>query len=875
MNNKPRLVMSLFLTLAVLISPIYAAETQEQTDISAYTERIERLCGLGIANIDTESFEPDKTLTRAEFARMAGGFFDTESVIYGGTVFSDVSDDEKGILTLASLGIISGYGDGSFGSDDELSVENALKIAMSMLGYDEYVKVLGGGSTEYLFQAKRIGLTSGMGGLNIYSSMTWGDAVILLDNIIDTDVLEAKVFSSKLNYTAVKGETLLAIYRDIYSARGIMCANEFTSLNSENGTGEGWVKIGSSVYSTESSVDGFLGYELDAWYRETDGIKTLVFAQPTSRNKTLTVKAKDITDFSRGTLTYFDKEQRSEQRLSFEGNVIVNGVYQSSYADSDFRPEKGSVSFIDTNSDGEYETIIITRITTAVAGSIAAKDEIIYDKYSKAKVYESDDKDRRTVRDNYGTKKEFADIKEGDVLEFIISRKTDKRRVEITICTDIVTSAVTSLNKSGSDASAVLGTDEYALSEYMKNCIKNNYFAEPSPGDTYAFHFSSDGEIVYFAADKNTELRYAYIMEIGAEKDSFNQEPVILLLDQGGEQLTLSVADSFRLDSVSMKKQKAVLSDMRDAMLGEVVKYKMNIRGEITLIDTKNGDPAVEAADSIKRLNSVEGTFRKLKTGSTINGKLMIANNPIVFAIPSSRSRAYGIREYYRVVSISNAVSSHPYNVTGYNGTGSEMFADVILVKNDDQNIAAKDFDNHPMYVNAVSSTRDSEGNTCLEIEGFLKGAKQTIVGYDYYDGTRTINPGDILDVRASVNGKYEFGGPGISKFYIDYENGRTPEFLYTGIGGYTQSYLFRWMAVNKNEDGYLRLSALDAVDDSATFEYFDTADAAIYIYDSKNEKFSEGSVGDIVSYETNPSEYSRAFVAATSGQAYIAVYTY
>ena len=72
MNNKLRLVLSLFLTLAVLISPIYAAQVQEEeADIGAYTGSIERLNGLGIANIDLDKFEPDKPLTRAEFARMA------------------------------------------------------------------------------------------------------------------------------------------------------------------------------------------------------------------------------------------------------------------------------------------------------------------------------------------------------------------------------------------------------------------------------------------------------------------------------------------------------------------------------------------------------------------------------------------------------------------------------------------------------------------------------------------------------------------------------------------------------------------------------------------------------------------------------------
>lgn len=876
MNNKLRLVLSLFLTLAVLISPIYAAQVQEEeADISAYTDSIERLNGLGIANIDLDKFEPDKPLTRAEFARMAGGFYDAESVIYGSISFSDVSDEEKGILALAELGIINGYGDGSFGSEDMLSVENALKIAMSMLGYNEYVNVLGGGNTEYLLQARRIGLMAGIDGLNMNSSLTWGDAVILLDNIIDIDVLEAKVFSSKRDYVAVKGETLLAVYRDIHFVRGVMKANEFTSLNSENGTAKGEVKIGDAIYSVNDSIIGYLGYELDVWYQEKDGIKTLVYVQPNSQNRVLTVAARDITDFRSGTLTYFDNDRRSEQRISFDGNVIINGVYQSSYTDNDFKPENGSVSFIDANSDGSYETIIITSIKTAVAGNIATKDEIIYDKFSKAKVYEADDKDERVIHDTYGTEKQFTDIKEGDVIELIISRKTDKRRVEITICSDVVSSAVVRLNRSGRDAKTVLQAGEYILSKYMTNCIKNKYFAEPIAGDLYVFHLNSGGEIVYFEADKSTELRYAYIMKLGLEKDNFSQEPLVLLLDQGGEQLTLTMADSFMLDNVSIKKRKAVLSDLQEAMLGEIVKYKINIRGEIIFIDTKNGDPAKEPTDSIKKLGSVSGTFRKLKTGNTINGKLMLASNPIVFAIPSSSSPAYGNDEYYQVVSINNAVSSHPYNVTGYNGTGSEMFANVILVENDDQNIAAKDFDNHPMYVNSVASSMDSDGNPCLEIEGFLKGAKQTIIGYDYYSGARTINSGDVLDVRASVNGKYEFGGPGISDFYIDYEADGTLDFLYSGTTGYTQSYLFRWMAVNKNEDGYLRLSAIDAVNDSVTFEYFDTKDAAIYIYDSEREEFKEGSVGDIVSYETNSAKYSRAFVAATSGQAYIAVYTY
>lgn len=93
---------------------------------------------------DNGNFNPEKAMTRAEFAKIICKFTNNDSK-YNGTnfLFTDVADDFWGfdyIMNAANEGLVLGYGNNIFGINDTLTEEQAITVLCRMLG-DTYEDV--------------------------------------------------------------------------------------------------------------------------------------------------------------------------------------------------------------------------------------------------------------------------------------------------------------------------------------------------------------------------------------------------------------------------------------------------------------------------------------------------------------------------------------------------------------------------------------------------------------------------------------------------------------------------------------------------------------------------------------------------------------
>lgn len=113
-------------------------EKKSFPDVSAdawYAGAVETLAGLGILNgYEDGTFKPQNPITRAEFVTMLMGF----STLQTGTPsFTDVPADfwaSFAIYTAAQLGWVSGYGDGTFEPNDPITRAETVKLLNTMLG---------------------------------------------------------------------------------------------------------------------------------------------------------------------------------------------------------------------------------------------------------------------------------------------------------------------------------------------------------------------------------------------------------------------------------------------------------------------------------------------------------------------------------------------------------------------------------------------------------------------------------------------------------------------------------------------------------------------------------------------------------------------
>lgn len=133
-------------------------------------------------------FRPNDTITRAEVAVIVSRIYgNTGTMEQANTVFTDVYDTHwaSGYIAYAvSNGIVNGYGDGTFGPDNNVLYQDMVKILVSALGYSSAANSNGGYPQGFLKVADDIGLTSG---IYTYGSQPArrGEVAMLTYNAID------------------------------------------------------------------------------------------------------------------------------------------------------------------------------------------------------------------------------------------------------------------------------------------------------------------------------------------------------------------------------------------------------------------------------------------------------------------------------------------------------------------------------------------------------------------------------------------------------------------------------------------------------------------------------------------------------------------
>lgn len=175
----------LCLTLAVLPAPASAF-----TDVSGDTaEAVEVLYSLGIVSGYSDgAYHPSDGLTRAQFCKLAvlaEGHGDQVTGSAYRTLFSDVTGSHWAApyINLAyEEGLVSGYGDGTFGPDDAVTVGQAVTVALHLLGYTtEDVGPFW--PEDYMSMGEKLGLLDGISS-DPNHALTRGEAALLLYGLL-------------------------------------------------------------------------------------------------------------------------------------------------------------------------------------------------------------------------------------------------------------------------------------------------------------------------------------------------------------------------------------------------------------------------------------------------------------------------------------------------------------------------------------------------------------------------------------------------------------------------------------------------------------------------------------------------------------------
>ena len=171
------------MTAALLTGPAQAAESPSPQEIAAT-----RLQAEGLMNGDEHGdLHLDKGLTRAELACLISPIvLNPEHVAWERdyyaklctTNFSDVPEwAQVAVGVCASMGVVAGYGDGRFGSDDPVSPQMACTIMLRYLERDGWTYVTACGKAVELGLAQAETLEG--------ETITRGDMALLLTGSLD------------------------------------------------------------------------------------------------------------------------------------------------------------------------------------------------------------------------------------------------------------------------------------------------------------------------------------------------------------------------------------------------------------------------------------------------------------------------------------------------------------------------------------------------------------------------------------------------------------------------------------------------------------------------------------------------------------------
>ena len=335
-----------------------------------------------------------------------------EPGIAGEQVFSDVpaTDPYAAYINAAyRSGIVTGRGDGTFGRDLPVSLQDALVMTEKVLGYGEAASLLGGYPAGFIQLAGQLNFFSGISAVQ-GETIYFYDAVKLLYNVLHSPAPEF-TGAEKLIFSA--GKTILNLNFGIYQTKAVVSGTEYTNIYTGTPAPAGIVIADNIQYYAEEDMLALIGQRVNLYYKEdTDGAREIIFADNTGNN-VQEVNTLQIESFGTGRMKYYDAADMAHT-ISFENNAVFMENDKIIYPDSGYLlPAHGAVTVVDNDDDSRGEVVLIRRAESfVVTGCSTDRTKI----YGRDRTIDLDDYDRYTATDADGKQITLTEIERDDII---------------------------------------------------------------------------------------------------------------------------------------------------------------------------------------------------------------------------------------------------------------------------------------------------------------------------------------------------------------------------------------------------------------------------------------------------------------------------
>ena len=611
-------VIALVAVFAMVVSTVaFAQSYTDVKDSDNYYEAIEMLSSLNILTGDKDDngnavFRPNDTITRAEVAAIVERMQNINSASQTATVFTDVPSSHwaSGYIAQANAaGIINGYGDGTFGPEDPVLYEQAIKMVVETIGYAPFVKDNGGYYAGHLLAAQRYGVLDGVVGGAIGAKATRGQVAQLVYNAIDTPLMDRSTYGANAEYVIYNGkngndfDTLLTRDLGVVKGTGVVEGNAVTTLSSSvsiDTDKDEEIKIdfnddddyanydlskveAGTVYANGSGAGASIGKEVTVYLQETakSGEYNVLSVAETTKNKTITVSLDNYSSFDGAYFKYYkDSSARTTTDVKVDPSmdVLYNGVaYSDALADVrdllNAKTWSGQITLIDNGRGKNYNVMSVEIAAAAVVDEVNANGKVVFKNAPVGKdgkkielIFDEDIDDQIIELTKNGEAFDYAQLTEWDVLSVLANDKNDFYVAEV-IDGGKISSKITEVGSSDSSADGSEYKIDGQFYDIAENAEINGRLSADASG---VFYIDKYGKIV--AYDKNGATTgsdaYAYILNTVATADDFGKQNIrVQYLDKSG-----AVGDVYFASTVTIENAGATLAAATgiDAVKGTV-----------------------------------------------------------------------------------------------------------------------------------------------------------------------------------------------------------------------------------------------------------------------------------------------------------------
>ena len=675
-----------------------------------YYEPTAKLRNLGLVSgySDTE-FNPGGTITRAEFSSMISRLLALSGTVDPTAfrkIFNDVDSDYWGagaIYALYNMGVINGDENGNFNPEDNIMVQDAIKIIVSSLGYTVTALDRGGYPSGFIREASRLSLLSGLDNVEYEDMLIRGDAAVLMSNALDVSIVTQTTYGGDSHFYEYGDDTILSKYHGITTYRGEVTDVGYAGVYAENNTSTGRFMIGSEIYRIgDFDMLPYLGMYGTVYLEKNGTDYTAVYFEPSSSVDVTEIDYNDYERFENRTIYYTDNDIEKRVNLTDETKIIYNYKYLTRVGLIDELPFDCGFMKVISNRGGSADYVMIYDYETYVVSGAGRLGGVFTDKNTGAVNLELDKTESIMLTydgEAVGYDPEFA-LNKGDVVNVAMS--ADGMIADIRISIDSAIGEIELADRASNEY--VIGGKAYALSKYFINTGR-----EINPGGSEVTIYLDINGNIADCSDTNRAMRYGYLRSVDASADLFSNSVLLQVITEDGTAETLTAVTSSMLNG-----ERSSLSKFAELQpqLVRFTERSSGTVGEMLTATDLNGVPNPEIF-----ARSYVSESAKFYDGLNLFGsKYQLDTATKVFIVPNDTTDI----TKYRVTDKSALLSDTAYNVQIFDLSDEYKAGAAVIKRSDDADTV---YNYSPVCViESAGVFVDENGAECISLTVYQNG---------------------------------------------------------------------------------------------------------------------------------------------------------